>query len=508
MFKFRHLIGIVAKTVLWLAVFLQFIPPPCYGGNPEDYEAREIFYNVLAIVQNSYIYPTDNWELLNGAIKGLQNKTGGELLASRQNDKAVAVGYREAAPLEFNKSEIDNNAFMLMESLARLFLMVAGDADSAARTDIIYAAVDGMIKTLDPHSSLINPGDFQDMQARNDGVFRGIGIELTIKDKMLTVVSPFEGTPAFKMGLKAMDRIVKIDNVPTAGMDIMDAIGRLRGPKGSRVTLTIMRSGWDEPEDIAIARDILPLHSIRHKILEPGFAYIRITSFLSKTREDLQNTLTMLNEEEKLKGLILDLRNNPGGLLDQAIDICDIFLDQGIIVTTKGRDRQLNRTFTARPDYEKYDFPIVVLVNAGSASGTEIVAASLQENKRSLVVGTQTFGKGSIQTVFSIKDGAALRLTTAKFYTPSGYEIQESGIYPDILADDQQALEIKREVDLNSGIIVDQSNFKKDIPEVVFTKNENEDPVMNFALEILKRTTSNQQAELLRIAKQIISEKK
>jgi len=297
---------------------------------------------------------------------------------------------------------------------------------------LIYGAVKGMVQSLDPHSSFMTKDEYQELMLETKGSFTGIGIEITIKDNILTVVSPIEGTPAYKVGLKAGDKIIKIEDKSTKNMTLMDAVKRIRGPKGTKVKLTILREGERKPLVFSITRDVIPLKSVRAFLLEPGIGYVRISTFQSKTAKDLAKAVGDLEEKGRLNGLILDLRNNPGGLLSQAIEVSDYFLDSGIIVTTKGRKHSQDIVARAHKNGETRDYPIIVLVNGGSASASEIVAGALQDNKRAVILGTRTFGKGSVQTILPLSDGSALRLTTARYYTPSGRSIQLSGIQPDI----------------------------------------------------------------------------
>ncbi len=297
---------------------------------------------------------------------------------------------------------------------------------------LIYGAIKGMVQSLDPHSSFMTKEEHQELMLETKGSFTGIGIEITIRDQVLTVVSPIEGTPAYKAGLKAGDKIVKIDGKSTKNMTLMDAVKRIRGPKGTEVRLTIIRKGEKEPLEFSIIRDVIPLRSVRAHLLTPEIGYIRISTFQSKTAKDLKKALNKLERGRKLKGLILDLRNNPGGLLSQAIEVADVFLDTGIIVTTKGRKHSQDIVAKAHKDKKSRLYPMVVLVNGGSASASEIVAGALQDNKRAVILGTRTFGKGSVQTIIPLSDGSALRLTTARYFTPSGRSIQLSGITPDI----------------------------------------------------------------------------
>ncbi|SFM81896.1 S41 family peptidase [Thermodesulforhabdus norvegica] len=299
---------------------------------------------------------------------------------------------------------------------------------------LIQGAIKGMLQELDPHSAFMTPDEYRELQVETTGEFGGIGIEITIRDGILTVVAPLEGTPADKAGIQPNDQIIRIDGEPTKDMSLMEAVKRLRGKEGTKVTITILREGVARPFDVELVRDIIRVRSIKYVTLEPGFGYVRITSFQSDTSSELEKALEKLEEENKpLKGLILDLRNNPGGLLDQAVRVSDEFLDEGLIVYTKGRHSQQTMRFEAHKNGRPHKYPIVVLVNGGSASASEIVAGALQDHKRAIIVGEPTFGKGSVQTVIPLKDGSAVRLTTALYYTPKGRLIQAKGIEPDIL---------------------------------------------------------------------------
>ena len=301
------------------------------------------------------------------------------------------------------------------------------DADTT-----IEGAISGMLLSLDPHSSYLTADDFDELQEETRGNFSGIGIELTVRDSILTIISPIAGTPADKAGLMAKDLIVKINGEATKNMPSMEAVKLLRGPKGSEVTISIYRDGWEGLKDFTIIRDIIPLHSVEGMILEPGFSYIRITNFQEQTTKDLKKMLAELAEESPIKGLVLDLRNNPGGLLDQAISVSDLFLEEGLVVYTKGRIAEQNMTFQAHANNGKNTYPLVILVNDGSASAAEIVAGAIQDHQRGVIVGTTTFGKGSVQTILPMPGGAGLRLTTARYFTPNGRSIQATGIVPDV----------------------------------------------------------------------------
>ncbi len=298
--------------------------------------------------------------------------------------------------------------------------------------EVLNGAIRGLLFSLDPHSSYMPPESFKDLQEETQGSFSGIGIEVTIKNDLLTVVSPIADTPADLAGLKANDTIIEIDGVDTKNMGPLEAIKKLRGPAGSSVTISIHREGWDELKVITLKREVIPVQSVTAEFISPGFVYARITNFQSHTTSDFKTKIAQLKKLHQIDGLILDLRNNPGGLLNQAISIADIFIDQGIIVSTKGRREDQNKVYTAHSKGDKKMYPLVVLVNEGSASASEIVAGAIQDHKRGIIVGTRTFGKGTVQTIIPLPDGAGLRMTTAKYYTPNDRSIQAQGITPDV----------------------------------------------------------------------------
>jgi carboxyl-terminal processing protease len=312
--------------------------------------------------------------------------------------------------------------------------------------DLIYGAIKGMLSALDPHSVHLPPQMASDFEVEISGRFGGLGIEVGIRNGQLAVIAPIEDTPAWKAGLKADDRIIKIDGESTAEMDLMEAVHKMRGKKGTPLTITIMREGWNEPRDFKIIRDIIKIKSVKKvDILDEKYGYIRVVTFNENTDRDLNRGLEELvsNTPGGLKGLILDLRINPGGPLDQAVKVADLFLSEGTIVSTKGRGEGDNHVWYAHKPGTYQDFPMIVLVNGGSASASEIVAGALQDQGRAVILGTQTFGKGSVQTLLKLKDGSRLKLTTAYYYTPADRSIQAEGIKPDIwvepLSPEQQA---------------------------------------------------------------------
>jgi carboxyl-terminal processing protease len=306
--------------------------------------------------------------------------------------------------------------------------------DEVQTRQLIEGAINGMLTSLDPHSAYLTPDLYKELQVDTKGSFGGLGIEITNRNGLLTVVSPIEDTPAYRAGVKAGDHILKIDGEFTKDMTLVDAVKKMRGPKETKVTLTLKRESVPEPFDVTLTREIIKIQSVKVKILEKGYGYIRLTQFQERTDDDLERALRKLGKEPGgLHGLVLDLRNDPGGLLTQAVKISDMFLESGLIVYTDGRlENQKQKYFAHKPGTWS-DFPMVVLVNAGSASASEIVAGALQDHKRALILGTQTFGKGSVQTILPLDDTSAIRLTTARYYTPSGRSIQATGIVPDIV---------------------------------------------------------------------------
>ncbi len=301
--------------------------------------------------------------------------------------------------------------------------------------ELLYGAIKGMMQSLDPHTVFMPPANYKELQSDTQGRFGGVGIEVTVRDKVLTVIAPIEGTPAARAGLRAGDRILKINGITTRHMTLGDAVKLMRGKRGSRVKLAIGREGRSDPLNVTLRRDIIRIQSVRGtEMLEGGVGYIRISSFQQDTSNALEASLRELEGKAGggLSGLILDLRNNPGGLLTEAVAVSDKFLDHGTIVKTKSRSTPTQER-KARVDGTHPNFPIVILVNGGSASAAEIVAGALQDHGRAVLLGTETFGKGSVQTVYELGQGAAVKLTVARYYTPKGRSIQSKGIRPDII---------------------------------------------------------------------------
>ena len=299
---------------------------------------------------------------------------------------------------------------------------------------LLENAIRGMLSGLDPHSAYLIPDDYQDLQAGTSGEFGGLGIEVGMEDGFVKVIAPIDDTPAQRAGVEAGDLIIRLDDVPVKGMALPDAVKVMRGRPGTDIVLTIVREGTDRPIRITITRDVIRVTSVRSRPLEPGYGYVRISQFQTRTGESLREAVGKLHEEagDTLKGLVLDLRNNPGGVLSAAVAVSDAFLDSGTIVYTEGRMDDAELTFSAKGSDILDGIPLVVLVNGGSASASEIVAGALQDHRRAVIMGEKTFGKGSVQTILPMDNGSALKLTTARYYTPSGISIQARGIVPDI----------------------------------------------------------------------------
>jgi carboxyl-terminal processing protease len=344
-------------------------------------------------------------------------------------------------------SAIDRSTYKSLKTLSEVLDIVEKNYVEPVETDkLLQGAINGMIKSLDPHSSFMTGEMYKELEVETRGSFGGIGIEITLVKDVLTVVSPIEDTPAYNAGVKAGDQIIRIDGKSTKDITIMDAVKQLRGPKDTKVTITILREGLPKPKDIELIRSTIKIRSVRWKVYDEHIGYIRIAQFQERTGDDLKKAIREIETKAKpLNGIILDMRNNPGGLLNQSVEVSDLFLKSGIIVSTRGRTKTMENKAGARDDGNEPTCPMIVLVNEGTASAAEIVSGALQDNGRAVILGTQTFGKGSVQTVIPLEDGAALKLTTAKYYTPNGRSIQAEGITPDIVVKQIPTPEEKKE---------------------------------------------------------------
>ncbi len=324
--------------------------------------------------------------------------------------------------------------------------------------ELTTKAIEGMLRGLDPYSAYLSPERYRDLEIGTSGEFGGVGMEVTTKNGLLEVIAPIEGGPAEKAGIKPKDLIVEIEGKTTKDMIVQEAVKLLRGPKGSSVNITIERGGEPNPIKITLIRDKITIKSVKQKLLDNQIGYIKLSQFQEESSQELRTALLELESQngKDLRGVILDLRNNPGGLLGEAIEVVDEFLDQGLIVSVRGRYEDQTREFYATKDGNFQQYPIVVIVNEGSASASEVVAEALQDSKRATIIGTNTFGKGSVQTIIRLEDGSGLKLTTAKFYAPSGRSISEVGVTPDIIVENDNAKDKQLEtaVDLlkSSGI--------------------------------------------------------
>lgn len=377
--------------------------------------------------------------------------------------------------------------------------------DPVETKKLIEKAIQGMVHSLDPHSSLLLPDALKELQVDTQGKFTGIGISITMRGGFVTVISPIQGTPAYKAGIKAGDRVIKVDSESIT--DLRDAVKKIRGPKGTKVAVTIVRKGLKEPLEYKLLRDVIPIESVKSLSLNPGYGYIWVTNFRESTTQDIVKALEKLQAGgAPLKGLILDLRGNPGGLLDQAIKVADLFLEKGKILSIEGRSKRNTRIFNAKPDDPPRSYPMVVLINGGSASASEIVAGALQDQKRALILGTTSFGKGSVQTVETLRDGYGLKLTIARYYTPSGRSIQAKGIEPDIIVKHKRIEDLDldedegltKEKDLKNHLEAEPQRDKKNRPKSKNKTNRNKDSELDAAksrfgqLEIERLKSDNQ----------------
>ncbi len=364
---------------------------------------------------------------------------------------------------------------------------------------LVEAAINGMLNGLDPHSSYMDPKSFRDMQVQTRGEFGGLGIEVTMEDGLVKVVAPIDDTPAAKAGIRANDVITHLDDEAVQGMTLNQAVEKMRGPVNTKIKLKVMRKGAEKPIEVAITRDIIRVRSVRHRMEGPDVGYIRVTQFNEQTTEGLKKALSELAAQippDKLRGYIIDLRNNPGGLLDQAISVSDTFLDRGEIVSTRGRDPDETQRFNSRPGDLTKGKPIIVLINGGSASASEIVAGALQDHKRATVVGTRSFGKGSVQTIIPLGAGnGALRLTTARYYTPAGRSIQAKGIVPDIESLQEVPEEVKARAEMRGESSL-RGHLKADGEEQGGSQSyvppeAKDDKALNFALDLMRGIQAN-----------------
>ena len=392
-----------------------------------------------------------------------------------------------------------------LRTFTEIFAKIKSDyVEQVDDKELLENAIRGMLEGLDPHSAYLDGDSYKDLQEGTSGEFGGLGIEVGMENGFVKVISPIDDTPAQKAGIKAGDLIIKLDDRSVKGMSLNDAVDIMRGKPGDPITLTIIRESEEKPLVITVVRDIIKTKSVRFETLEPGFGYLRISSFQSHTIESLHQAIYQLKEDNsgKLKGIVLDLRNNPGGILTAAVGVSDMFLNKGMIVYTEGRKKDSKLKFNAKPNTKLPDVPLIVLVNAGSASASEIVAGALQDHGRGIIMGEKTFGKGSVQTILPMNNNAALKLTTARYYTPNGRSIQASGITPDIIIDKVKISMIEeafgtsvKEADLighldngqaEAPVTEGDEELKKDISEEETVPLSSRDYELYEALNVLK----------------------
>ncbi|MDE2089869.1 MAG: S41 family peptidase [Gammaproteobacteria bacterium] len=396
-----------------------------------------------------------------GVVLGVALAVGRGVLAER-NAAATASASTSALPLNELRTFTD------------VFAKVKEDyVKPVTDKELLDNAIRGMLDRLDPHSGYLDRDEFKQLEIDTSGKFGGLGIEVTMEDGFVKVISPIDDTPAQHAGVKPGDLIIRINDTPVKGLTLNQAVNMMRGKPGSKITLTIVRQGAAKPLQLTLTRAIIKVKSVKSRILESGYGYVRITQFQSGTGKGVVKAVEALEKKNggKLKGLVLDLRNNPGGVLNSAVSVSDAFLNKGLIVYTKGRTPDSNLRFYATPGDVLHGAPMVVLVNGGTASAAEIVSGALQDNKRAIVVGTRTFGKGSVQTILPLSSGTALRLTTALYYTPSGRSIQAEGIIPNIMLDNFKVASVEgggglsfKEADLTGHLM---NGDRKEIAEKI-----------------------------------------
>jgi len=442
-------------------------------------------------------------------IRELLKYTGGRMFRNKTALILLFVTLLAVTGLLVDKDTIlgkisdgDSEHYSKLKTFTEIISIIKQNyVEAVDEKELINGAIKGMLNQLDPHSSYMPPEAFKEMQIDTKGEFSGLGIQIGVKDKMLTVIAPIEDTPAYRAGIKAGDTIIKIEGESTKDITLQDAVTKLRGPKGTPVTITVFREGWEKPKDFTIVREVIQIKSVKSKTLEDNIGYVKLTQFQQRTSDDLENALESL-EKDKINSLILDLRNNPGGLLNGAVDVTSQFLPEGkLVVYIKGRSGEQQDFNTSST--KNIDYPMIVLVNEGSASASEIVAGALQDWGRAVILGTQTFGKGSVQTVIPLSDGSALRLTTARYYTPKGRSIQTTGITPDIVVKSEATVNGKphpviREKDLKQHLINDVTKEKEpektkeetkpetEISETPAETTEAEDVQLQRAIDLLK----------------------
>jgi carboxyl-terminal processing protease len=397
---------------------------------------------------------------------------------------AITISLAISATVKDRKEDLYKQVRLLSDTIT---IVQEDYVNEVSAKDLIYGALKGMLASLDPHSQFMDPDTYSELKVETEGKFGGIGIEITIKDGLLTVVSPIEDTPAWKAGIKANDKIVKINDELTRDITLTDAVKKMRGKPGTAVNISILRESEKKILEFKIVRDIIKIKDIKEaKILEDGIGYIRLIEFRENTTKNMDIALSDL-KKQGMRALILDLRNNPGGLLDAAIKVCEKFIEKDkLIVSTKGRQESQNIEFFSKNNNPLLDLPIVILINEGSASGSEIVAGALQDYKRAIILGVKSFGKGSVQTVIPLGDGSALRLTTSKYFTPLGREIHDKGLMPDVVIEEAQIQLAKKDEDLTKESVFESIEKKEKTTKEPQDLDYRSDNQLSRAVDLLK----------------------
>ena len=387
----------------------------------------------------------------------------------------VAIGETEVPKTE--APELEALPLDEIRTFTEIFAKIKSDyVEQVDDKELLENAVRGMLERLDPHSAYLDGGSYNDLREGTSGEFGGLGLEVAMENGFVKVISPIDDTPAQKAGIEAGDLIIKLDEQPVKGMSLNEAVNLMRGEPGQAIKLTIIRENEEIPLVFNLVRDIIKIKSVRFNTMEPGFGYLRIASFQAHTADGLRQAIDQLKQENnnQLKGVILDLRNNPGGILNAAVEVSDMFLNKGLIVYTEGRIEDSKLKFSAKPNAKLPDVPLIVLVNSGSASASEIVAGALQDHGRGIIMGEKTFGKGSVQTVLPMNNNAALKLTTARYYTPNGRSIQASGVTPDIIIDKVKIFRIENAVDTRVKESDLRGHLDNGLEEVPITEGDEE----------------------------------
>ncbi|PKN60504.1 MAG: peptidase S41 [Deltaproteobacteria bacterium HGW-Deltaproteobacteria-11] len=442
----------------FILIFWIFIFFPAFSVDASPATIRKVF----EYIDDRYAEPVNPSLIYTKTLDQMKKNFPGKVVMEDLGAGALRISCREKT-MDFRISGRDQvSNVRQMETVIRN--CIPDDALKRMRKSQFndeQVVLDMLLGSLDPHSGFMTAEMYRLLNTGMQGRFGGIGAEITVQNDVITVVSPIDDTPAFFAGIKPGDQIIKIDDVPTRGMTAWEAVKKIRGPENTRVRLAIVRKPATKPKQFTITRAIINIKTVKYKLYDDHIGYVRLSSFQEKTADDLKKALGEMEQKAgPLKGLLLDMRNNPGGLLDQAIKVSDHFLKSGVIVSTRGRSRFFENRARARNRGDEPAYPVVILVNEGTASAAEIVSGALQDNRRAIVLGTQTFGKGSVQTILPLDDGSAVKLTTAKYYTPNGRVVHENGIGPDVLVGKTQGF---REKDLNNYLKGNLAELKKKI---------------------------------------------